>query len=187
MRKTFLILILFYGKLAFAATLTIAIVPPGPTIKPDMRKVIGHVVALINCSNIQRSTSITTSLHGAYMQSGTEIKKFLNRYRDSVKIFSYQINNKSCAGLVSFDNFYRDSNGLHFSPFLDPLKEYENFNRGISSTPGGTGASYAVALLKLTGAKIPFDNCKERLFGQKFETARSVMKCLSKSSGARTL
>ncbi len=188
MRKTFLILILFYGKLALAATLTIAVVPPGPTIKPDMRKFIGHVVAIINCSDIQRSTSISTSLlHGPYMQSDTEIKKFLIRYRNSVKFFSFHINEKSCTRLVNFDDFYRDLSGIHFSPFLDPMKEYENFQKGIPSSPGGTGASYAVAFLKLIGAKIPFESCKEILVGQKFETARSVMRCLSRSSGARIL
>lgn len=186
MKMALVIFLLLKVNLAFTATLTIAVVPPGPGIYPDMRKAVGHVVPIIHCGSITRRTSISTTLfHGPVMESEIGLRNFLHRYRHSSRYFVFPIDEKSCQNLLVFDDFYRDFPGITFSPFLDPLREYENFLKGMPSVPGGTGASYAVAFLKLINAKIPFAACKESFFGHKIETARSVMKCLPKSSAVQ--
>jgi hypothetical protein len=121
------------------------------------------------------------------MEPEEEIKKFLARYRSSVKYFTVPVSKTKCAELLKFDDFYRDLSKVHFSPFLNPLLEYQNHERGYPANFGGTGASYATSLLRLAALKLDYNLCKKTVLGKKVETANSMLHCLSKFSAEHLL
>lgn len=164
------------------------------SLADTQRRTLGHVMAVITCDNVTRWTSISinparsispllrdgvTGLFNpsphAYMQSESEIKGFIETNQSVARELVLNISNQSCLELIAFDNFHRSSNLLFFGPLIAPLTEYEKARHGISAQVGGTGASYAVALLKMADFKLPFDAYKENFGNYSFYTAQGIV------------
>lgn len=131
----------------------------------SLRRAMGHVMAEINCVGSRRLTSISTNgIHG-YMQSAKEVSRFHEINKQDSKILIYEISSNDCKTLIDFDNFYRKQNKIKFSPFLDPLEKV-----------GGTGASYAVALMKLAHVNVEYELFLESFKGRSFYTAQGFIR-----------
>lgn len=131
----------------------------------SVRKAMGHVMIEINCSGPKRLTSISTNgLHG-YMQSSQEISRFYANNKKDAKILTYEISQNDCRDLMAFDDFYRKQKRIEFSPFADPLEKL-----------GGTGASYAVALMKIAHIDAEYELFLESFMGKSFYTAQGFIR-----------
>lgn len=121
------------------------------------RKSIGHVVTKIRCGNQERYTSISinslrllpsilrngiTGLFkptpGAHIQESEEILRFLYENHKNLNFMKFTVGLKECKELLSLDNELRKAmlnDQYFFGPTLTDIHT------------GGTGASYAVAML----------------------------------------
>lgn len=131
------------------------------------KKAIGHAVIRIECSGVERWTSISIdsawmtplivrkgidgmfaeSSHG-YMQSEGEIKRFLFNNSDSVVAVKINISEEACKKMMVVDDAHQAQKSIWFGPLIDTLRRYHSGN-----FMGGSGSTYAAAMVKLADNK----------------------------------